>query len=536
MGSASSISKIDRVYPELPIDESLFKENDKTYRNSYSILQSDLSTTHLARSVSNLLKQSSSNLISSVSNTFFGDSSKEKYKKIRVKIRSEPQLLNKEEKTCPETISKASETSVDLVDSENKLKQKPPPIIDLANYKSISIFSESLLKSQNDLKSNSKLRISFVDFILNHQNWLDDVLQNFNDHFANNSELSKDLSIISMNDYIFGSRAMSQSPLQMGSVADKINLLTNLKIKDACNENSRRSYHTNTLNGLNDPKLCFSSTQLLYLLIPAIWSKFLLTEDYRLFSEEGSRWSFSDEAESNLTENNILAKDFLLVQSIDETDTEIESNISNSNSYVPNKPILRENTVKLSQVSNVSIPLVKPENPKVKNIRLVFKNLIQNTKKIQLIEMLQTGDYLYYCLEAIEKSRFSISLSVPVPENKGFPLVLVNKAFETLVNYDRNEILGQSCSILQCPQSERTQIDFLSAALKGNKNIKLAITNRKKNMETFLNLLALKPILTNSGSRMVLGIQYDISNEQATLKDLKLIDDILVLISLVFRS
>ncbi|KAJ1406442.1 hypothetical protein B484DRAFT_354062, partial [Ochromonadaceae sp. CCMP2298] len=60
-------------------------------------------------------------------------------------------------------------------------------------------------------------------------------------------------------------------------------------------------------------------------------------------------------------------------------------------------------------------------------------------------------------------------------ERPGFPLVYVNKRFETTTGYSREEIVGKNCKFLQSDKSEPSQIKKLSRSLKSAKPVKVRI-------------------------------------------------------------
>jgi PAS domain S-box-containing protein len=112
------------------------------------------------------------------------------------------------------------------------------------------------------------------------------------------------------------------------------------------------------------------------------------------------------------------------------------------------------------------------------------------------------------------------------------PLVYVNASFEKMTGYDRREILGHNCRFLQYGNeaghvSEVDSVKRLTAALKEGKAVKVAITNFRKDGTPFRNLLAMKPIFDTDGNyAFVLGMQFDIGDEDACPIKVKMIDDL----------
>ena len=111
-----------------------------------------------------------------------------------------------------------------------------------------------------------------------------------------------------------------------------------------------------------------------------------------------------------------------------------------------------------------------------------------------------------------------------------------HKAFENLTMYNKNEILYKKCNFLQSSKTENHQIELLIDSLQHAKPIKIALTNIKKDGTEFFNLLALKPIFNMDGIySYVIGIQYDITAEESSIKHINMIDDLLSFLPNILR-
>jgi PAS domain S-box-containing protein len=125
-----------------------------------------------------------------------------------------------------------------------------------------------------------------------------------------------------------------------------------------------------------------------------------------------------------------------------------------------------------------------------------------------------------------------VSLAAAGKDLIGFPLIYVNASFEKTTGYPREEIIGQNCRFLQIgktadQKAEEESIALMTVALRDGKQIKVAITNFKKDGTSFRNLLAMKPIFDQRGNyAFVLGIQFDIGDATASPKKMKIIDDL----------
>lgn len=119
-----------------------------------------------------------------------------------------------------------------------------------------------------------------------------------------------------------------------------------------------------------------------------------------------------------------------------------------------------------------------------------------------------------------------------------FPIVFVNKYFEYLTQYEPNEVLGYNqIDFLTCPKTELHQIDKMKDAMMKGLGVKVAITNARKDGNTFFNFLALRPVYDQKGNySLVVGVLYDITRQDASLQDIKMIEDYLTLVCNVLKG
>ncbi|GGX87524.1 hypothetical protein GCM10007160_13740 [Litchfieldella qijiaojingensis] len=107
----------------------------------------------------------------------------------------------------------------------------------------------------------------------------------------------------------------------------------------------------------------------------------------------------------------------------------------------------------------------------------------------------------------------SLSISIADGEVSGCPLVFVNRGFEILTGYARDEVLGQSCRLLQTQDTDRDAIAALRDAIERNSPITLTLENRRKDGTKFWNEVSLSP-LRHGGRRYLIGIQRDVSERE----------------------
>lgn len=110
----------------------------------------------------------------------------------------------------------------------------------------------------------------------------------------------------------------------------------------------------------------------------------------------------------------------------------------------------------------------------------------------------------------IDPSSQSISLvDVRRPDR---PIIYVNRGFEHLTGYAREEVIGRNCRFLQGADTDRSVIDRIRRAVEQGDELIVDLLNYRKNGSTFWNRLSLKPI-RNAGGELThfIGIQSDIS-------------------------
>lgn len=128
--------------------------------------------------------------------------------------------------------------------------------------------------------------------------------------------------------------------------------------------------------------------------------------------------------------------------------------------------------------------------------------------------LLGAESWLTALLAAAEGLPLSFSLASARKDRKGFPLLYVNKYFEKLSGFARSDVLGKGCRFLQCPDTERDKVLQMSDALRTAQQCCVVLTNKSFQGRIFKNLVALKPIFSESGVYCyVIGIQIDVTRE-----------------------
>jgi PAS domain S-box-containing protein len=104
------------------------------------------------------------------------------------------------------------------------------------------------------------------------------------------------------------------------------------------------------------------------------------------------------------------------------------------------------------------------------------------------------------------------SISIADARRPDCPLIYVNRGFEHLTGYTRDECRGLNCRILQGPQTDRASVERIRLAARSGEPLIVDLLNYRKDGSTFWNRLSLKPV-KNSGGELthIIGIQSDIT-------------------------
>lgn len=149
----------------------------------------------------------------------------------------------------------------------------------------------------------------------------------------------------------------------------------------------------------------------------------------------------------------------------------------------------------------------------------------------------QPIEYIWFknVIAFVENIPVCISIACSKTEHFGFPLIYVNKQFETVTEYKRRDIIGTNCKFLQ-PRSpipeEQTQHRLIKQSLRLGIPISVIITNIKKSGKPFHNLISLKPVFDKKGNHFYnIGIQTEITNEPTNIINIQNVIDLMHILS-----
>ena len=189
-----------------------------------------------------------------------------------------------------------------------------------------------------------------------------------------------------------------------------------------------------------------------------------------------------------------------------------------------NKELIREKEARLNQLFGA----VSSEESTIKEFTEIFKEQARN----YLYNYLDYDDLNWFnrMIHIVENLPLSVTISNAKKNIMGFPLLYVNKQFESMTGYNRADIIGKNCNFLQPdepPRKEELQYVLMKNSLEMSKPVSVVITNYKANGSQFKNLLALKPVSDRYGNYIfVIGVQTEVTPE-LNLTDIKNVIDLI---------
>jgi phosphoserine phosphatase RsbU/P len=92
------------------------------------------------------------------------------------------------------------------------------------------------------------------------------------------------------------------------------------------------------------------------------------------------------------------------------------------------------------------------------------------------------------------------------------PLIYVNRAFERLTGFTREEALGSNCRFLQGPATDPAAAATIRAAIRNRRGCQVEILNYRKDGTPFWNRLTITPVHDDTGTvTHFIGVQADVT-------------------------
>ena len=114
---------------------------------------------------------------------------------------------------------------------------------------------------------------------------------------------------------------------------------------------------------------------------------------------------------------------------------------------------------------------------------------------------------------ALESTSCGVVISDMLAEDQ--PIIYVNKGFERVTGYLREEVIGRNCRFLQGEDSGQPQLEMIRHYLKLGEDGVVVIKNYRKDGTLFYNELYLSPIKNTEGIvTHFVGIQNDVTRRE----------------------
>lgn len=114
------------------------------------------------------------------------------------------------------------------------------------------------------------------------------------------------------------------------------------------------------------------------------------------------------------------------------------------------------------------------------------------------------------------------------PDLPDMPIVYVNKAFESITGYSREEVIGRNCRFLQGEDGNQEGRAAIREAIANCQPVEVTLRNYRKNGELFHNHLALTPLFDREGGLIYyLGVQYDVTRQVEAQEEIKRLSETL---------
>ncbi|MGU3360864.1 hybrid sensor histidine kinase/response regulator [Methylobacterium sp. M6A4_1b] len=114
---------------------------------------------------------------------------------------------------------------------------------------------------------------------------------------------------------------------------------------------------------------------------------------------------------------------------------------------------------------------------------------------------------------AVETTR--MPMIVTDPHQADNPIIFVNRAFERMTGYTRDELINTNCRFLQGPETDREVVADLRLAIHEQREFSTEIVNYRKDGSSFWNALFVSPVFNRSGELVYFfGSQLDVSRRR----------------------
>ncbi|MFA1610842.1 PAS domain-containing protein [Halobellus rubicundus] len=176
-------------------------------------------------------------------------------------------------------------------------------------------------------------------------------------------------------------------------------------------------------------------------------------------------------------------------------------------------------------ISDILFPIVL-DGPRLR--------LIQSIKGA--VEILLTAIFIYLIvwyswrdLRLKERAIDEAPIGVVITDDRDDdnPVIFANERFQDLTGYDKSEIVGRDCRILQGEQTDPESRAEIRAAIDDDRPVSVDIRNYRKNGGVFWNKVDIAPVRTDDEVTHYVGFQTDITDRKIREQRLEVLNRVL---------
>lgn len=108
----------------------------------------------------------------------------------------------------------------------------------------------------------------------------------------------------------------------------------------------------------------------------------------------------------------------------------------------------------------------------------------------------------------------TVSIIIADIESAAQPIIYANKAFSRLTGYDKEDIIGQNCRIMQGRDTDKHATSSINLAIKNRQAIETTLLNYRKNGTSFYNQVILTPVNIDGKVTHYIGFQQDVTEQR----------------------
>ncbi|ADI13411.1 PAS/PAC sensor signal transduction histidine kinase [Truepera radiovictrix DSM 17093] len=127
-----------------------------------------------------------------------------------------------------------------------------------------------------------------------------------------------------------------------------------------------------------------------------------------------------------------------------------------------------------------------------------------------------------WLLDALDATNNTVIVTDPNQEDN--PIIYVNRGFEQLTGYTREEALGRNCRFLQGDDTDQEALPALREAVREGRDIRVVLRNYRKDGSLFWNELYVTAVWRDGVLAYFFGVQNDITPLVEAQRQLKLLE------------